>query len=106
MRNLLLAAVVLLAAIASAAEPADSAKKGKRHGRMIDLTVNHGLEKRSKSVQAPTETPKAPEAAPGPDPKTIANVCADDLSCKAMEGAAKGGLGSLRAAASIYYGDT
>lgn len=107
MRNLLLAAVLVLASAASADEPAASAKQGKKPGKLLDLTVNPKLPKRPKPARVvPQETPKVPEAAPGPDPKMIPNACADDLSCRAMEGAAKGRLGSLRSVASIYYGDT
>lgn len=107
MRNLFLAAVLVLASSASAVEPAGPAEPKKKTGKMIDLTVNHGIPKRSKPASAaPQEAPKTPEEAPGPDPKMIPNVCAGDLSCKALEGVAKGRLGSLRAATSIYYGDT
>ncbi len=107
MRNLLLAAVLVLASSASADEPSGSAKQKKKTGKLLDLTINHKLPKRLKPApEVPQAIPKAPEAAPGPDPKMIPNVCAGNLSCMSLEGAAKGGLGSLRAATSIYYGDT
>lgn len=53
----------------------------------------------------PKPVPKEPAASPRPDPATVPHECAD-LACKANEGMAKGGLGSLRAGISIYYGDT
>lgn len=104
-------------AIRKSLESADSAlaaqASDEEAGRVIawdeeppKKTVNHKLEKRKKQAEPVDASVKQdPKPSPRPDPKLLAHDCAS-LECKAAEGAAKGGLGSLRAGASIFYGDT
>jgi hypothetical protein len=81
-------------------------------GKYLDLTIRTKRQRvpaaeAGSGVYAVRKVPKDKPSKPAPqkpDPATLPNAC-DTLACKAEEGVAKGGLGSLRAGASIFYGD-
>ncbi|MCR4296325.1 MAG: hypothetical protein NUW21_12380 [Elusimicrobia bacterium] len=103
-----------IAALNKALAAADNALAPHAATRMIDLSISSEeppLSAGSNVRAVPKMKRSAPAASPRPDPATEPGACAKlssyaALACKANEGAAKGSLGGLRSAASIYYGDT